>query len=232
MVLILLRSEINTFRTVIEKVMKKIKKSELQELLQALSYQFAIETKRVYLQELKDISRKKKSVQFRGKIENSHGILKNLTDQSIVQITQFYNPGINGEDIFPSFMTKFEQSRRLREDIFALHKFIGLLGKKSGSPQDRLKVFESLKNYMLYFESFTFRLLRYEDYEEFVLFFSELNSIKKEMILAAGFHKIMEKIMHFNIFLETTLRHLGNRAEIACSDVDMDRIKNLLNQYL
>ncbi len=231
-VLVLLRSEIETFRSILEKSMKKLKKSELQELLQSISYQFAIETKRVYLQELKDINRRKKSVHFRGKIENSHGILKNLTDHSIVQITQCYRPEINGEDIFPSFVTKFEQSRRLREDIFALHKFLSLLGQKANTSQDRLKVFESLKNYMLYFESFTFRLLRYEDYEEFVLFFNELNSIKKDLVLESGFHKIIEKIMHFNIFLETTLRQLGNRAELASSAVDMDRINSLIHQYL
>jgi uncharacterized protein YabN with tetrapyrrole methylase and pyrophosphatase domain len=125
-----------------------------------------------------------------------------------------------------------EQSRRLREDISALHKFINLLEKKAGSPQDRLKVFESIKNYMLYFEGFTFRLLRYDDYEEFVLFFNELNSVKKETLLDSGFNKIMEKIMHFRIFLETTLRHIENRAELAGTDVDTDRIKNLINQYL
>lgn len=231
-ILVLLRSEIRAFLGILEKSNKKIKKRELRELLQGISYQFAIETKRVYLQELKDVNRRKKSVHFRGKLENSHGILKNLTDHTIVQITQCYRPEINGEDIFPSFVTKFEQSRRLRDDIFALQTFLALLGQKADVPQGRLKVFESLKTYMLYFESFTFRLLRYEDYEEFVLFFSELNSIKKEMILESGFHKIMEKIMRFNVFLETTLRHLGNRAELACSNVDMDRIRNLINQYL
>ena len=85
---------------------------------------------------------------------------------------------------------------------------------------------------MLYFESFTFRLLRYDDYEEFVIFFNELGSVKKETILDAGFHKTMEKVMHFKIFLETTLRHLGNRAELSGTDVDTDRIKDLINQYL
>jgi len=232
MVLILLRSEISAFRSYMEKAARKIKKPELQGLLHAVSYQFAMETKRVYLQELKDISRIKKSVNFRGKIENSHGILKNLTEHSIVQITQFYAPGIKGEEIFPSFITKVEQSLRLREDIFALHKFISLLEKKAAVPQDRLKVFESLKNYMLYFESFTFRLLRNDDYEEFVLFFNELNSITTEMMRDSGFYKIMEKVMHFKIFLETTLRHIGNRAELDGTEVDSERIKNLLNQYL
>jgi len=42
----------------------------------------------------------------------------------------------------------------------------------------------------------------------------------------------MEKILHFKVFLETTLRHIENRAELAGTDVDTDRIKNLINQYL
>ncbi len=232
MILILLRSEIGAFRSHVEKTIQKIKDPDFQGLLHALSYQFAMETKRVYLQELKDISRKKKSVHFRGKIENSHGILKNLAEHSIVQITQRYIPEIKGEEIFPSFMTKVEQSLRLREDIFVLHKFITLLENKAGNPRERLKVFESLRNYMLYFESFTFRLLRYDDYEEFMLFFNELNAVKKEMLLDSEFHKIMEKVMHFKIFLETSLRHIGNRAELNGRDVDTERIKNLINQYL
>jgi len=67
MVLILLRSEIIAFRGAIEKATQKIKNNELQALLQSLSYQFSIETKRVYLQELKDINRRKTAVQFRGR---------------------------------------------------------------------------------------------------------------------------------------------------------------------
>ena len=85
---------------------------------------------------------------------------------------------------------------------------------------------------MLYFESFTSRLLRYEDYEEFVLFFNELNSVKNETVLGPGFLKVMEKTMQFKIFLETTLRHIENRAELAGTDVDTDRVRNLINQYL
>lgn len=232
MLLMLLRSEINTFRNAVEKAVKKIEGPKLQELLQSLSYQFAIESKRVYFQELRDIHRKKNAVHFRGRIENSHGILKNLVEHSIVYIARFYSPEVKGENIFQSFMTRKEQSRRLREDICALHKFMVLLENKSGTPQDRAKVFESLKGYMLYFESFTFRLLRYDDYEEFILFFNELNSITTEMILGPDFREVMEKVMRLKIFLETTLRHIGNRSELSGTEVDMKRVKDLINQYL
>ncbi len=230
--LILLRSEINAFRVYIEKSINKMKSQDLQMLLQALSYQFSMETKRVYQQELKDILRKKASVRFRGKIENSHGIIKNLTEQSIVQLTQYFDPSISGVEIFASFMNKLEQSFRLREDIHVLHAFVERFCAAAEDPAARLKSFESLRNYMLYFESFTFRLLRHDDYEDFALFFHDLNTIKREMIASNAFPKILDKIKQFKIFLETTLRHIGNRSELADKQLDMVRVETLMSQYL
>lgn len=231
-ILILLRAEINTFRSYIEKATKKIKEPGMEMLLKSLSYQFSMETRRVYIQELKDIHRKKASAHFRGKIENSHGILKNLTEQSIVQLSQFFKPGITGEQIFESFVTKLEQSLRLREDIFVLHKFVTILEEKAGAPTERLKIFTSLKNYMLYFESFTFRLLRHDDYEEFVLFFNQMKSASQDTIKGPGFHKLLERILHFKIYLETTLRHIANRSELNERTIDMERVEALIRQYI
>jgi hypothetical protein len=229
--LILLRSEINAFRIYIDKSIRKMKSHDLQMLLHAIAYQFSMETKRVYRQELKDILRKKASIQFRGKIENSHGILKNLTEQSVVQLTQHYDPAISGVEVFASFMNRLEQSVRLREDIHVLHAFVALFCSKAADPRERHKSFESLRNYMLYFESFTFRLLRYDDYEEFAVFFHDLNSIKKDMIAGQGFPKVLEKIKQFRIFLETTLRHIGNRSELMDRQLDIVRIETLMSQY-
>ncbi len=230
--LVLLRSEINAFRLYIDKSIKKIKSNDLQILLHAIAYQFSMETKRVYQQELKDILRKKASIRFRGKIENSHGILKNLTEQSVVQLTQHFNPGICGVEVFASFMNKIEQSIRLREDIHVLHAFVALFCSRADDPAERLNSFESLRNYMVYFESFTFRLLRHDDYEEFTLFFHDLNGIKKEMLAGQSFPKILDRIKQFRIYLETTLRHIGNRSELMDNQLDMVRIETLMSQYL
>jgi hypothetical protein len=230
--LILLRSEINAFRVYIDKATRKMKSQDLQMLLHAVAYQFSMETRRVYQQELKDILRKKASIRFRGKIENSHGILKNLTEQSVVQLTQHFSPEISGVEVFASFMNRIEQSFRLREDIHVLHAFVALFCSKAEDPAQRLKSFESLRNYMLYFESFTFRLLRHDDYEEFTIFFHDLNSIKKEMLAGPAFPKILEKTKQFRIFLETTLRHIGNRSELMDKQLDTVRIETLMSQYL
>jgi hypothetical protein len=227
MILVLLRTEINSFQNYMKKVLDSIDDKELTLLLTSISYQFSMETRRVYLQELREIVRKKAPQHFRGKIENSQGILKNMTEQTIVQLAQFYKENMQGEDIFDSFTTKLEQSMKLREDIYVLHKFLMLLEEQTVSPDDRSDIFKSLKNFMFYFESFTFKLLRYDDYDEFASFFHYLFSMKQ-----FDFDKIQDKVHNFNVFLETTLRHLSNRAEFSGKPLNIERAEKLFQQYL
>lgn len=232
LILILLRFEISTLRLHIDKSVGRLKSKDLKLLLQAVSYQFSMETKRVYTQELRDVLRKKASSQFRGKIENSHGILKNLTEHSVIQLSQYYDKTIQGEAVFASFMTKVEQSLRLREDIVALHRFMLLMETVADRPGSRIKLFESLKSYMMYFESFTFRLLRHDDYEEFNRFFHGFTSLTHDAMTGPQFDKLLERFRHFRIFLETTLQHIANRSELAGRPVDNERVENLISQYL
>lgn len=228
-ILLLLRFEIEVFLTFIERSTANLKNRKLKELLQALSYQFSMETKRVYLQELKDILEKKSPQQIRGRIENSHGILKNLTEQAIIQIAQFFSPLIKDEELFPSLVTRVEQSLKLREDIYVLYHIIGELSRNSYDTPKKISLFNSLRNFMEYFESFTFRLLRYDDYEEFKSFFEEMENFSLE---EDDFEKLIEKCQHFKIFLETTLRHIENRAELRGKPIDTEKAGAVLGQYL
>jgi hypothetical protein len=227
MILILLRTELDSFQNYIKKIPKTIQDENLRMLLTSIAYQFSMETRRVYLQELREIVRKKAPQHFRGKIENSQGILKNMTEQTVVQLAQFFNPHTHGEDIFDSFTTKLEQSMKLREDIYVLQKFLAILEEQTVSPGERTSIFKSLKNFMFYFESFTFKLLRYDDYDEFASFFHYILSLKQ-----FDFDKIQDKIHNFNVFLETTLRHLSNRSEFSGKPINIDRAEKLFRQYV
>ncbi|HYQ47871.1 MAG TPA: hypothetical protein VEP69_02290, partial [Thermodesulfovibrionales bacterium] len=62
MLLVLLRSEIGSFHAYIDKASRSLANKDLQMLLRAIAYQFSMETRRVYHQELKDIQRKRASV--------------------------------------------------------------------------------------------------------------------------------------------------------------------------
>jgi hypothetical protein len=223
----MLRSEMSMLNIYMKNTGDSIKDTTLSFLLKAISYQFSMETKRVYLQELKEIMRGKAPQQFRGKIENSFGILKNLIEQSIVQLAQFYKPDIQGKDIFISFTTKYFQSMKLREDVFILHRFLTLLEEKAGLQEEGSDIFASMIKYMRYFENSTFKLLRSDDYNGFASFFNFIFSMKEFEL-----NKILEKIHNFKIFLETTLRHIANRDELKDKPIDTDKAEELLKQYL
>jgi len=231
LIVLLLKYEIASLQAHIEKAVKKIKDPGLEDLLGSLSYQFAMESRRVYIQELRDIHHQD-AVFARGKIENSQGILRNLTEQSIVHLAKFFRPGADGEEIFPNFVTRFQQSLKLREDIGALHRFLVLLEASTVSGRERGKVFESLRSYMVYFESFTFRMLRHDDYEEFERFFTMLNGMESGLVQGQGFEKIVEMIRQFRVFLETVLIQIGNRAELRDHPLDGRAVEELVRKHL
>lgn len=230
LIILLMRSEIETFRGYINKASGDISDKGLTMLTGSISYQFSMESKRVFLQELRDIFRDRSSQYLKGKIENSHGILKNLAEHGVVQIAQFFDPEIKGNEVFESFVTRLEQSLKLREDLYILHRFLTLM--ENAAIEERLHIFDAMRNFMLYFQSFTFRLLRYEDYEEFVSFFDKVLVFKKDDITAKGSDKVLDRIRHFRVFIETCLRQLSNRSELADRPIDMKRVENSLNQYL
>lgn len=231
LIILLLRSEINSLKSYIDKIAPDIPDEGLQMLMRAFFYQFSIESKRVYQFELREIFTSRTQQNLKGRVENSHGILKNLTEQSVVQIAQFFDPSIKGNMIFDSFVTKLEQSLKLREDILVLHRFLTLMGYASAK-RDKEHVSDAMKNYMLYFQSLTFRLLRHDDYEEFASFFNKVLTLDKSELTGKNFDKLIEKIKQFRIFLETTLGQISNRGELNGRVPDMERVENTLNQYL
>lgn len=232
MILFLLRSEIDIFLSFLEKTVNAVSDPVFAGMLKSVSYQFAIESRRVFSQELRNIYELRSSPDFRGKIENSQGILKNMTEQAIVQLTQFFDAGVKGEMIFPSFVTKLQQSMRLREDLFVLHEFVSMIESSAGNIRQRTAAFESLRNYMVYFEGFTFRLLRYDDYEAFESFFQEMGSPPADVAAGPGFYRVLERVSQFKVLLGLTLRNIENRADLSGKSFDNERIESMIRQYL
>lgn len=219
-ILMLIKSEISAFLVFLDEVSKKLRNRQLQGLLRSVSYQFTMETKRVYLQEMKDIFEKRTPLMM-GRIENSHGILKNLAEQTVIQIAQFWKPDIKGEEIFESFITKTEISMALREDIYTLDRLIALL-INAGDPEATREPLNTLKAYAGHLENSTFRLIRYDDYEEFASFTEALKGARPD---AEDFGKFIERCGHFQIFLDTTLGHISHRAELNDRPLDVDKIE-------
>lgn len=228
-ILVLLRSEIDMFRNYVDSASEKIEDNALKMLMKGLSYQFSMETKRVYQQELQNIFNKKTPQQLRSKVENSHGILKNLTVQAVVQLARFWNADVKDEEVFEIFITKTGQSIKLRDDLYVLHRIIGQLEKNVKDKKQRDTVLVTLMNYLDYFESFTFKLLRYDDYEEFS---SLVNIIRSDYKNGEEFQRVFDKCHQLNVLIATTLRHIENREELKGRPLDIEKSDELVRQYL
>ena len=86
----------------------------LYQLYDSFVYCVPLELKKVINTELLDISVSRQADNIRARVENSHGILKDCFQQSVVQLAEAFD-GIDGNEIFPNFTAKLEQSVHLRE---------------------------------------------------------------------------------------------------------------------
>ncbi len=229
LIVTMLNSETELFRTYLKKMVGRLEDRALATTLESLSYQFTMESKRVYEQELRDIFNYRSPQQLRGKIENSYGILKNLTEHTIINLAQHWRAEIRGEDIFSDFITKTEQSIKLRENIYVLQKLLMFIEESASSAAKSREMLGILKSYMEHFEKTTFRLLRYDDYEEFQSFFVDALSYEPN---EEDFRKFITKCQYFIVFLDTTIRHIDNRAELKDAPIDVERADAVVRQFL
>jgi hypothetical protein len=231
-ILVLLQSEIRTIMEFIKEGLKRLKDKELQEIVDSIGFQLTMESKRVFKQELKNVLDNITLNSLKGKIETSQGILRNLIEQCILQIIKYYNPEVRGETIFPGFTTRLEQSLKLREDIYVLLRLTDMLESEFKDKEKRRKFFEALKSYMLYFQSFTFRLLRHDDYEEFERFFNKFLVLTPETIVKMDQDKILSEIHRFKVFLETTIKMVSQREELKGKEIDIKKAEEIIAQFL
>ena len=87
------------------------------ELYDSFVYCLPLELKKVINTELMDISVARQADSIRARIENSHGILKDCFQQSVVQLAQVFDAEVGGRNIFPDFTAKLEQSVELRDGL-------------------------------------------------------------------------------------------------------------------
>ena len=75
----------------------------LYQVYDSFVYCIPLELKKVVNTELSDISVTRQAESVRTRVENSHGILKDCFQQSIVQLAQAFDPEVDGGRIFPDF---------------------------------------------------------------------------------------------------------------------------------
>ena len=197
------------------------KSQEFLQLADSLAFQVGMELKKIYHGELQKAAQPTNPDLMRAAIENSHGVLQNFFQQSIVQLVRLFAPELQGEDIFTSFVSRRQQSVKLREDLWVLRalmdKFeeITETSAQGATLSTYLKYLQLQKAYFRFLDRETVSMLRYGDLIEFRKYFDFIQGLSADDLhLMDRLDRFKMESKFFKIFVETTLGHLENRCEL------------------
>ena len=201
----LITSETRLLLSYIERSVLKGQDPEapLSQVYDSFVYCIPLELKKVLNTELTDVSVTRQTENVRTRVENSHGILKDCFQQSIVQLAQAFTPSIDGARIFPDFMAKREQSVRLRDGLAQVTRAV----QAYQETKDEIAA-EKMKAQISNFYDHYIQYLMYRDWSGFELFYIE--------ILKCNSLSGLTQIAHrFETFLVTLLREVQKRSILA-----------------
>lgn len=184
-----------------KKVLKSLDpETPLFQVYDSFVYCLPLELKKVINTELLDLSVARQADSVRARVENSHGILKDAFQQSVVQLAQIFDPGIDGDDIFSDFTAKLDQSRRLRDGLARLIGQVRAFQARKDEAAARL-----LRDQISAFYDSSMKYLMYRDWSGFELFFIEILKCPSLGGLASIAHR-------FETFLMTLFREVQKRS--------------------
>lgn len=170
------------------------------ESLDATVFALSQEIKKVFSHELVGLVYLRQAPPIYAKVENSHGLLKNSLQQSIVQISQAFDSNFDGRKIFSALVTRLEQSKKLLSEIASLSASIASF--------ERIQDHQALPSLLKTFDTFrenSLKYLMYKDWEEYENFLEEIRTSKTPESLRFTLHR-------FHVFLEALSGEVGKRS--------------------
>ncbi|MFN7926948.1 MAG: hypothetical protein U0Y68_03220 [Blastocatellia bacterium] len=179
-----------------------------RDLIDGCSYGLRMELDKVFGKELIGFVQLRQAPPIYAKVENSHGLLRNCLQQTIVGIAHAFNPDLTGTEIFPDFRTFHDQSRVLRADLWCLIMHLRYYEMHVEQSYD-----SNLIEKLVEFRDGSMKYLMFRDWEPFERMFDD--------VVAATTDGERRKALHlFSTFLETLLGHVNTRAVLSDDPFD------------
>lgn len=179
----------------------------LPEQWDSIVFGTGMEMKKVFQKELVDFASLTERETIYIRMEDAHGILTEAFQQGVVTLVQHFEPGLQGKDVFPNFVTKREQSRRLLLDLVSLHRMVA--GMTQGGDFEAL--FRAIRR-IERFQQTSLKLLMYRDWNEFETFLEEFRSCKNLKNFQLVTHR-------FETFVRTLVEEVRKRSVLMPEDV-------------
>lgn len=215
------------------------KASLFAETCDSLAFQLQMELKKIHTGELLNLAKHQSMDAARTAVENSHGILKNFFQQSVYQLLSVFQPKLYGEEVYPEFISKKRQSIKLREEIAIFQALMEKFEELTETTEAGARLDTYLK-YLLLQKKWAGRmrrqalpLMRHQDLVEFEKYFRFIEGLSlDDLHVQDTLEKFKMESKFFKIFVETTLGHLENRAELQGLPLDEKRVENVLKRFI
>jgi hypothetical protein len=173
---------------------------ECVDALDATIFALSQEIKKVFSHELVGLVYLRHAPPIFAKVENSHGMLKNSLQQSIVQISQAFDPSFDGSQVFSSYVTRLDQSRNLLREISSLLE--ALRDFEDVADHETLS---ALRKNFENFRDTSLKYLMFKDWEEYEKFLDEIAGSKTREMLRFALHR-------FRVFMEALHGEVSKRS--------------------
>ena len=177
--------------------------AEVFSSLDAASYTASIELKKVYTQELAGLARMRPSPSIYARMETAYSLLTESFQQTLANLALLIDPETDIFQLFPTFKTKFEQSKTLRTELSSV---VGVVQAAEKTPEK--KQIEELHTNLRAFMKGTVGYLFYKDTETVERFVEEILITKQNKDLVPILHR-------FGAYLETLFGQVNLRAVLA-----------------
>ena len=212
---------------------------EMIELLDSFAFQLEVEMKKIFELEIKDAGSVQEPEVLETGITRSRGLLTNIFQQAIIELCRVFDPSLRGRDVFKDFLSRLEQSLKLRRDVWLFARVLAQLEtiletcEKERNLEPVFDYLGTLRNFVYYYQNMSFPLVRAYDREEFQKFFDYLNGIEDKKLAQPEFRKKFKREIHsFLMFLEATFTAVNQRAELQNLPFGTEEAEKLLRQVL
>ncbi len=208
MIFSLIKSDLTFLIDFLEsKIVNSDKYSEhIRESIDATIYALSMELKKVFNHELVGVIYMKQPQTIYAKVENSHGLIRDSIQNSIVQIAQVFDKDFDGVEIFQNLSNRLKESLKLREDLKSLIDFV-----KNFQVDIEKKDVTSLIERLAKFRDISLKYLMYRDWDDFERFM-------EEVIISSGASSLKDVLHRFQVYLEALLGEVNKRAVLQSYD--------------
>jgi len=193
----------------------------LRELLGSLGNQLGLELRKVYEQQIPALENVETKDDLSQAIDQAMGYLRGYLQNAIVLLAREFNPDLDGERLFVDFTSEQIRSARLRRDIWMFQQILrAFIAKAHGSADAAdqwggLSTFRFVRDFVSYFKSMGYQLLRYSDYDRFDRILSLVDRLRDGDVLEVQrVNQVITACEDFLAFLGQMFDAVSRREEL------------------